>query len=526
KGNRFIQTVFTSSGADGLDSFCHSTGSVANEGVSELDGGAGFVSKTSPQPQSDNGSSFSEKGGYNGCVAHRLGCSVQGQDSEGEMALLATKRTHKLPGTVNGVSGTETFCAVSKEPPHFDQIRQHNGGGIHKSPGRHTFPSASQSGTETNRVGREAFSFNTGNPCPGNNECGGGSVQRKSSVWRMDSPLSGSEPAVGEVRPSCLPSILLSGERRCAYGCGCSGAPVAKRTTVRVSSTESDRSNFKKGKGVWSLCNNDCPELAREVVVDGDNSTSLRPAMASPVTQRPSLTSARGDFSPSPRQSGSLGLACESLNLSVKGLPPRVIETIQNARAASMRSAYDRKWSVFERWCAHGHIVHFLCSVADALCFLQELLDKGRAFSTVYLAAISACHVGIDRNTIGQHLLVCRVSKPLIPPWDLSVVLNALSQPPFEPIESVELKFLSLKAALLLALSTAKRVSELHALSVHNSCMQFAMDHSRVTLKTNPAFVPTVSESALACKQVDLLAFHPQPFSTSEDARLHCLCPV
>ncbi|KAL0153360.1 hypothetical protein M9458_051356 [Cirrhinus mrigala] len=40
-------------------------------------------------------------------------------------------------------------------------------------------------------------------------------------------------------------------------------------------------------------------------------------------------------------------------------------------------------------------------SKKDVLCFLQELLDKGRAFSTVkvYLAAISACHVGIDDNT-------------------------------------------------------------------------------------------------------------------------------
>ncbi|XDV34342.1 hypothetical protein PO909_004509 [Leuciscus waleckii] len=141
-------------------------------------------------------------------------------------------------------------------------------------------------------------------------------------------------------------------------------------------------------------------------------------------------------------------------------------------------------------------------------------MDKSRAFSTVkvYLAAISACHVGIDRNTIGQNPLVCRfmrgaqhlnrISKPLILPWDLSVVLNALSQPPFEPIHSVELKLLSLKSALLLALTTAKRVSELHALSVHNSCMQFAMDYSRVTFKTNPAFVPKVSESALACKEV------------------------
>lgn len=58
------------------------------------------------------------------------------------------------------------------------------------------------------------------------------------------------------------------------------------------------------------------------------------------------------------------------------------------------------------------------------------------------------------------------------------------------------------------------------------TCMLFATDYSKVTLKTNPAFVPKVSESALTCKQVDLLAFHPPTFSSSEDEWLLCLCPV
>lgn len=170
--------------------------------------------------------------------------------------------------------------------------------------------------------------------------------------------------------------------------------------------------------------------------------------------------------------------------------------------------------------------------------FLQDLLDKGRAFSTVkvYLSAISACHVGINSGTIGQHPLVCRfmrgarrlhpVSKPLVPPWDLSVVLNALSKAPFEPIDKIALKLLALKTALLLALTTAKRVSELHALSVHSSCMMFAPGVQKVTFRTNPAFVPKLFDQAGAVQSVDLLAFHPPPFASPEEERLHSLCPV
>ncbi|KAK0146328.1 hypothetical protein N1851_014351 [Merluccius polli] len=120
-----------------------------------------------------------------------------------------------------------------------------------------------------------------------------------------------------------------------------------------------------------------------------------------------------------------------------------------------------------------------------------DLLDGGKAFSTikVYLAAISACHIGLGDKSPGQHPLVSSfmkgvrrkrpVSRPLVPLWDLSGVLEALTQHPFEPLEGVGLKFLSLKTALLLAVTTAKRVSDLQALSTRPACLQFAPGYSK-----------------------------------------------
>ncbi len=58
------------------------------------------------------------------------------------------------------------------------------------------------------------------------------------------------------------------------------------------------------------------------------------------------------------------------------------------------------------------------------------------------------------------------VSRQMVPLWDLSIVLEALSQHPFEPLEGIGLKFLTFKTVLLIALVTAKHVSYLHALSV------------------------------------------------------------
>ncbi len=45
---------------------------------------------------------------------------------------------------------------------------------------------------------------------------------------------------------------------------------------------------------------------------------------------------------------------------------------------------------------------------------------------------------------------------PSVPPWDLEVLLRALSQPPFEPLASIDLKELSLKTAPLLTLASVR----------------------------------------------------------------------
>ncbi|XP_038128389.1 uncharacterized protein LOC119774782 [Cyprinodon tularosa] len=160
-----------------------------------------------------------------------------------------------------------------------------------------------------------------------------------------------------------------------------------------------------------------------------------------------------------------------------------------------------------------------------------ELIDKGKAFSTVkvYLAAIAACHIGFGDKTASQHPLVSRfmkgtrrllpISRPLLPPWDLSVVLEGLKGPPFEPLLGSSLKHLSLKTALLLALASAKRVSDIHALSVNPACTRFDPEYTRMVLKPNPAFVPKVVGS---CSPIELAAF---AFSPGEQ-RAHTLCPV
>ncbi|XP_073529664.1 dynein axonemal heavy chain 8-like [Phyllobates terribilis] len=57
-------------------------------------------------------------------------------------------------------------------------------------------------------------------------------------------------------------------------------------------------------------------------------------------------------------------------------------------------------------------------------------------------------------------------------PWDLNLVQEALTKPPLEPLEEVSEKILTLKTAMLVALTSARRVSDLHALSVNHPFSQ------------------------------------------------------
>ena len=72
-------------------------------------------------------------------------------------------------------------------------------------------------------------------------------------------------------------------------------------------------------------------------------------------------------------------------------------------------------------------------------------------------------------NVVSAIIRACcrqvRRSGPKVPAWNVDVVLRALLAPPFEPMETADLRQGTMKTLFLVALATAKRVGELQALS-------------------------------------------------------------
>lgn len=93
----------------------------------------------------------------------------------------------------------------------------------------------------------------------------------------------------------------------------------------------------------------------------------------------------------------------------------------------------------------------------------------------------------------------------LYPCWDLSMVLKALKDVPFESLQSVSVKFLTMKTLILIALASIKRVGDLYAFRV-DDCLQYGPADSNVTLRPRPGYIPKVPTALFRYQVVNLQA--------------------
>ncbi|KAL0199818.1 hypothetical protein M9458_003005, partial [Cirrhinus mrigala] len=189
---------------------------------------------------------------------------------------------------------------------------------------------------------------------------------------------------------------------------------------------------------------------------------------------------------PPPGAVEAVGVAHEGAHLIASSLSTEVVETILQSRAPSVN-----------------------CPFGTVLEFLQDRFSTGLTHSTlkVYVAAISAYHTPLGGLSVGKNPLVTRflrgvLSPPVqrhVPSWDLAVVLEALCRPPFDPIEEISDRHLTIKTVLLLALSSLKRVGDLQALSVAPSCLDFAPGLTKAFLYLCAGTTACCTSGVLSC---------------------------
>ena len=250
------------------------------------------------------------------------------------------------------------------------------------------------------------------------------------------------------------------------------------------------------------------------------------PATATIPEQRPS-TSSRP-------QSGSLdSMEIVNRRFQAAGLSHRAAELATQARRGSTSKTYNSRLEKYFQWSTSLSKDPLEASVDDVCSFFIHLFDEGKQVSTIrnYRSAISAVHKGFqDGTTLSNNEAVSKLlrgmfnSRPpvrkLAPTWSINDVLRSLQGSPYEPMDRAPLDALTHKTLFLVAAASARRRSELHALSVKRGFIRFTP--AGVHLLPDPSFLAKNQSASFTPKAI----FLPSLSSASSIREDRLLCPV
>ena len=176
------------------------------------------------------------------------------------------------------------------------------------------------------------------------------------------------------------------------------------------------------------------------------------------------------------------------------GFSGRAARVLSGVLRDSSSRLYQSRWKIFCSWCRGRSVAPVNASVPVVVYFLIHLRqDKGLSVSAVKgycsalnsVLALKSLDLAASREITTLLRSFARSVNPveLRPPaWDVSLVLQSLTGAPYEPLRTCEERFLAQKTLFLLALASAKRIGELHALS-------YRVSHTRDWGEVSFAFV-------------------------------------
>ena len=437
-----------------------------------------------------------------------LGCSpprskrVRGVVRPGEVVAHQSSRNESH---VLGPSGLSRSCLGS---PCDRDVRQLHGCGVRQQTGGHGVEASvfvDQPPSEMGGVFRR----------PSRSEVSSRRVQRlgrctqpsrASCRDRVVSPPSGGESTSSCVGQSVDRSVRDLPQREAApilLACpgstgrlrGCVSSSLGRPGSLRVPSLCSGRSGDRSRPTVIAgRDDSGRTSLAREGVV------RRLAASADPTTPGSSLLGQAASAAPlqpvpsrRPRAEPSR-VATLKRHYRKSGFSGRAARVLSGVLRESSSRLYQSRWQIFCGWCRGRSVAPVNASVPVVVDFLIHLRqDKGLSVSAVkgYCSALNSVLALKGRDLAASREITtllrsfARSVNPveLRPPaWDVSLVLQSLTGALYEPLRTCEERFLAQKTLFLLALASAKRIGELHALS-------YRVSHTRDWGEVSFAFV-------------------------------------
>ena len=477
------------------------------------------------------------RGSNNRCLAPRLGSGMAEEVSPGSVVLSVERPPYQCIRTPDCLLGAEALLALSQGEACARSDGQHLSGVPCQPSGGNQIARVPEGSSTTVDLGLSSVRLIESNaPARQSKLCGRLSVSSETALWGVEIAPPGGTVDLGSLRGSpsrsiclgehnTLSSVVQPGRDQCPTWNGCSGQHLAESASLCVSSNPPVVAAATQGEVIGLQGPLSGPEMALEIMVSDSPQSIRRRSLAASGENRPPVPAGREGMASIAVSPSALGMAIEGGQSLLSELDPSIYETLRSARAPSTRLVYSNCWAAFSSWCSDRGLDPVSCPLRHAAATLR-----------VHTAAISFSHSHIDGRSVGAHYWVkqfLRGAKRRRPPrvrqaaaWDLPLVLQALSKAPFEPMAGASLRLISIKTAFLLAVTTAKRVGELHALSISPACLHWKADNSGVTLRPNVSFLPKVLPSGYVNQAIELAAFHPPPFTSVEEERAHLLCPV
>ena len=302
-------------------------------------------------------------------------------------------------------------------------------------------------------------------PSPGG--CGSAGPQVASSdrsfCDRLDSEASG----------ILLPSLGPTGSRD-----GRPSPTLGQPSSVCLSSDRHHKESSSQTEVIEELrVDSHSSVLASEGLVSRPSGTIIRRSHHTVRSKRSTKTAPLPPVPPKSTYASADCMATLKRFAIQAGFSPAVAGQLIFSRRLSTRLNYQARWGTYRKWCrdfGHRSSSPTIAKVADFLTYMFK--KKGAALSSIkgYRAMLAAVFKfplpEISTSPILKDLIrsfEISAPRPIFPPppWDLDKVLEFLSGPPFEPLASASFLDKTKKALFLLAMATAKRVSELQALS-------------------------------------------------------------
>ncbi|XP_068101500.1 uncharacterized protein [Hyperolius riggenbachi] len=476
------------------------------------------------------------KHNHNRCQFMGLGSTFGCSSGSGTMVCTDELKVIEQQRARSSMEGTVTLQGSDQRNACDDKIRQQSGSSLFKQTGRHEESDVMEANIKNYVLVREQCQIVTGTSSKGDIKPGGGlSKQGEVRPERMvtqpkgfsDDKFSMGMSRTGSIRQEKelkMSKILCPVSGGFSLGSGCVLDKLGQHDDVCLSANSITFKSIEEDHSGQSKGHIDCPIVAQTSLVhitsiSSDIRANSPTADAGLVIAGPSVASRSESTSP-------ISLEPEWVILKSKGFSDGLAETLLNSRKKVTRVIYQKAWRVFNDWCTNRSFNNR--SLRSVLEFLQCGYKKGLSISTLKVQ-VSALSVFLERK-LAQEDYIIRFFQALkrlkpsvrsrIPAWDLNVVLQGLCESPFEPLSQVSDKFLTLKTIFLIAITTARRIGELQALSIKEPYCVISED--RVTLRPDAAFLPKVVSSFHRNQEIYIPSFCENP-TNDKEKRLHLL---